>query len=191
MEKYFEKLIKDYGKVLSEELGEGNLKTKLVEGFKDVLNVDAVNFILDAYKNGILNKELGKGDLPNRIIERLEKILVEESEEKTENILLNKPFDYPSLFKENSRNLVVRISNCLKRQEIATYNDLRRECYSYFTDKNRGNLSWKNEKTYTSYLMHCSNLGNKSAEAIISHLSSVNFDFSEECARKSFEKSDK
>ena len=78
MEKYFGKLIKDYGNLLSKQGIDGGLQTKLIEGFKDILNVDAVNFILDTYKKEVLDREFGNCDLSNKIIGELEKALVEE-----------------------------------------------------------------------------------------------------------------
>lgn len=137
MEKYFEKLIEDYEKILDNE------------------------FV----------------DLKKRILGKLEGIL----SEKPQKDLLDNPIDYNLLPEEN----LVRIKNVLKCNEIETYKDLQRECYSYFKEHGR---DWKDEKTYISYLSRLRNLGEKSINPIISHLKSINFDFSEEFAKKIAEK---
>ena len=146
MKKDFGKLIKDYEKVLSEELGEGNLKKRLLSG--------------------------------------LEHIFIK----KSKNDLLDKPFDYLALFNENSHNMGVRISNCLKSQEIETYKDLAKNCYENYA--RHSHRSWGDDETaYFNYLSGMiRNIGNKSADAIISHLKSINFNFSKKYAKEVFEK---
>lgn len=140
MEKYFRKLIEDYEKFLLEELGEGNLKKRMINKLEEILS----------------GKTL-KGNS------------------------LDKPFDFESIIKQN-HNLGVRIRHCLKAREIETYRDLQIECYNYGIGS-----SWKNEKTYSNYLESFRSLGQKSAENVVSYLKSINFDFSEESAKKAFE----
>lgn len=151
MEKYFEKLIEDYEKVLVEELGEGKLKT--------------------------------------RLLNELEIILSGKSQESQDD-LSNNPLDYDSLYTETNsnqgnHNLYVRIQNALKGEGIKDTNTLTKACYKHYRNEGR---SWKNEKTYNSYLNHLRNLGKKSIEVIIFHLKSKNFDFSEKYAKKTFGK---
>src|SRR3990167_9431851 len=128
MEKYFGKLIKDYENLLVKEELDGKLKENLVEHFKDILNVDAVNFILDTYKKGVLDREFGNGDLSNKIIGNLEKALIEEPDEKIENNFLDKPIDYTAIFKKikNKRHLS-KVKNVLNILNLNTYQDLQRE----------------------------------------------------------------
>ena len=146
MERYFEKAIKSYEKVLVEELGEGKLKI--------------------------------------RLLKKLETILTKKSQ-GSQNDLFNNPLDYDSLLKTNpnprNHNLYVRIHNALKGGEIENTDTLAKACYEHYKKKSR---SWKNEKTYVSFLQHFRNIGEKSSETLISHLKSINFDFSQESARK-------
>ena len=123
----------------------------------------------------VLVEELGT--LKKIILSKLEEMINEKSQED----LLNKSIDYNALSERKNR-----IKNVLNINEIRTYKDLQRGCYDYSKDKSG---SWKNEKTYVSYLNSFRNSGNKSVNLIISHLKSINFDFSKESARKVAEKS--
>ncbi len=134
--------------------------------------------LIKAYEKKVLTPELGEGKLKSRLLEGLEKIL-KNSNKKTKD-KFDKPFDYESLVEQN-HNLVVRIRNCLKSQDIETYSDLARNCYDFYLSEK---YPWKNENTYISYLCFFRNLGRKSADVIISHLKSINFDFSKEFAEK-------
>src|SRR3989344_4902950 len=105
MEKYFGKLIKDYENLLVREGLDGKLKEKLVDHFIDILNVDAVCFILNTYKEEVLDREFGDSDLSNKILSNkimgeLERALIEEPDEKIENNFLDKPIDYTAIFKK-------------------------------------------------------------------------------------------
>lgn len=154
MEKYFENLIEDYGKILDNEFA----------------------------------------DLKKRMLGKLEKMLNgKNSDENLQENLLDKPLDYSSIL-ENVKNkgFLTKITNSLKTlkvaEDIKTYKDLQRECYKYFTTECKNKRSWKNEKAYSSYLQHFRNFGKKGVYVVISHLMEINFDFSEESAKKAFEK---
>ena len=137
----------------------------------------------------VLVKELGDGKLKIRLLNKLETILTKKSR-GSQNDLFNNPLDYDSLLETNpnqrNHNLYVRIQNALKGDGIKDTNTLTKACYKHYRNKGR---SWKNEKTYSFYLNHLRNLGDKSIETLISHLKSINFDFSKESARKVAEKS--
>lgn len=133
--------------------------------------------------NQILIKEIGEGKLKKRLLEGLEKI-IKNSNKKTKD-KFDEPFDYKSIIEQNN-SLGVRIFNRLKSQEIKTYSDLARNCYTFYLSERH---PWKNEKTYFHYLQHIRNLGNKSADRIVFHLSQINFNFNKEYAQKASKKS--
>ncbi len=152
MEKYFGKLIEDYGQMLDNEFA----------------------------------------DLKKRLLGNLERILAGKSQDD----LLNKPIDRDSILKDiKNKRFLTRVTNTLTMldfaENIKTYKDLQRECYKYFTTEGKNKRSWKNEKAYSSYLRHFRNFGKKGVYSVISHLMEINFDFSEESAKKAYEKSDK
>ena len=186
MEKYFGKLIKDYGNLLSKQGIDGGLQTKLIEGFKDILNVDAVCFILNTYKEEVLDKEFGNSDLSSRIMGELEKALIEEPEKKIKSI------NYAAMFKniKNEKHLS-KVKNVLNILDLSTYQDLQREVYRCFDGQNEGMIDWKNEKEYVNYLSSFRGMGKKSIDLIISHLKKTKFSFSEKSARKAYENSGK
>ena len=137
---------------------------KLIEDYEQILNNEFVDF-------------------KKRILGKLEGILNEKTQQDD---LHDKPLDYNSILKEvKDKRASTRIKNVLRASDIKTYKDLQKECYEYF--RNRGG-SWKNEKTYISYLHHFRNMGDKSAYVITSHLQEINFDFSQESAKKALEK---
>ena len=144
--------------------------------------------IIEAIKNyrNFLSDEGIQGKLQTNLIKGLENIFIKKSKKD----LLDNPFDYRSLFNENSHNMAVRISNCLKGQGIETYNDLAKNCYENYA--RHSHRSWGNDETaYFNYLSDMiRNIGNKSADAIISHLKSINFNFSKKYAKEVFEKSE-
>lgn len=140
--------------------------------------------LIKEYRN-FLSGEGIQGKLQTTLVKGLENIFIQ----KSESDLLDKPFDYKNLFNENPKTLAVRISNCLRGQEIETYNDFAKNCYEYVKSKRR---IWKNdESAYFNYLKHVRNLGDKSAEVILSHLKSINFNFSKEYAKEVYEKNSK
>lgn len=132
---------------------------KLIEDYEQILNNEFVDF-------------------KKRILGKLEGIINGETPQEN---FLDKLIDYNSM----PKGRLGRIKNVLKLNEIETYKDLQREVYEYFSPCKR---SWKDEKTYFSYLSHLRNLGDKSIDVLISHLKSINFDFSKESAKKAVEK---
>ena len=197
MEKYFGKLIKDYENLLVREGLDGKLKEKLVDHFIDILNVDAVCFILNTYKEEVLDREFGDSDLSNKILSNkimgeLERALIEEPDEKIENNFLDKPIDYTAMFKniKNEKHLS-KVKNVLNILDLSTYQDLQREVYRCFDGQNEGMIDWKNEKEYVNYLSSFRGMGKKSIDLIISHLKKTKFSFSEKSARKAYENSGK
>ena len=186
MEKYFGKLIKDYENLLVREGLDGKLKEKLVDHFIDILNVDAVCFILNTYKEEVLDKEFGNSDLSSRIMGELEKALIEEPEKKIKSI------NYAAMFKniKNEKHLS-KVKNVLNILDLSTYQDLQREVYRCFDGQNEGMIDWKNEKEYVNYLSSFRGMGKKSIDLIISHLKKTKFSFSEKSARKAYENSGK
>ena len=172
--------MKDYENLLTEQKIYKELKEKLIKSLKDHLSLSV------KYYEIYLKTELGEGAVSVKIAEGLEKLLSdEEKKEHPDFLRLNNQFDYNSLFNENPHIIGARISNRLKR-DIQTYNDLAKNCYDFY--KNPG-FKWKDDKkAYSYYLFHLRNLGEKSIKVILSHLESINFNFSKEYAEEVFKK---
>lgn len=145
MEKYFEKLLGDYDKVLIEELGKGKLRKRLLSKLEGIISGNNLSG-------------------------------------KSQENLLDKPFDYNALPKYKTR-----VENVLK-PAIETYGDLQKICYINYSAKNHGGRSWQGEKEYSLVLEKYRNFGEKSVDSVISHLKQINFDFSYESAKKTFDK---
>ena len=125
-------------------------------------------------------------DLKKRILSKLEGIL---NGITSQEDLLDKPLDYNSMLKNvKNDSSSTRIKNVLKASDIKTYKDLQRECYNSFINRNGDARFWKDEKSYIYYLHSFRNFGYKGIDVLISHLKSINFDFSKESAQKVAEK---
>lgn len=187
MEEYFGNIIKVYEKVLNEEIGDGKLKTKLVDNLKYVLNVELVNTVLKEYKKGMLIKELGDGELKKRILNKLEETLLGKHQDNIQDDFLDTKINSDEIQRmyENENNyfeIGVRTYNGLRFGDMETYRDLVKFCYR----KRKNKLSKEN---YLTPLLKLRNLGKASKNEVMEHLESINFDFSHEYAKKVVEQS--
>ena len=154
-----------------------------------MLNKDILPNILNEYEKNVLQIELGKGNLKTRLMNNLEKSVLKkiskDSKQGNHLVSLENPIDYNFI---NKQPIKERIKNCLNARKIKTYADLIEYCYEFYF-KNDRQQEWKDKITYEKNLNRIHNMGEKSVGILIRHLKSINFDFSEEYAKKVVEKS--